>query len=129
MVNCSNILRVKHLPPILERKWNTIYLVETSNTTCDAFVIGNSSNECRKIIGNNNGSGDFVFSEIPNGIVNGINSVFTIGFNTYIPETLQVFVNGVLQKITQDYTVSGINIMFNFSPQTGETLLINYKLQ
>jgi len=40
----------------------------------------------------------------PTGSVNGVNMVFTLG--TFLPTTLEVYVNGVLQNPGVDYTLS-----------------------
>lgn len=70
-----------------------------------------------------------VFNEVPFGDVNGANAIFTSQFN-FIPETLSVFLNGMLQKIISDYNTS-LNNTINLvnSPESTEHILINYTKQ
>jgi hypothetical protein len=68
----------------------------------------------------------FVFGEVPTGLINGSNAVFTIA-NQCIPESLTVEVNGLRQKLANDYTVSGgLTITFLVSPVVGDLILVNY---
>jgi hypothetical protein len=57
----------------------------------------------------------FVYAEIPAGIVNGINPVFT-SINSFIPATLIVYVNGLRQTIINDYITAGNNTITFVSP-------------
>lgn len=68
----------------------------------------------------------FVFNESPSGLINGINATFSTA-NQFIPESLTIEVNGLRQKLVNDYTVSGgLNINFLISPQIGDSILVNY---
>lgn len=67
-----------------------------------------------------------VFNEIPTGAVNGSNVTFT-SLNSFLIETLEVFVNGVKQTKILDYITSGNStITLLFSLDTGESIHINY---
>ena len=67
-----------------------------------------------------------IINEVPNGLINGSNATFTTDFN-FVSGTVQLFLNGALQKIIDDYQVIGNNtILLNTSPMSGENLLINY---
>ena len=67
-----------------------------------------------------------IINEVPNGLINGSNATFTTNFN-FTSGTVQLFLNGTLQKIINDYQVIGNNtILLNISPMSGENLLINY---
>jgi hypothetical protein len=73
-------------------------------------------------------AGNFVIGETPSGTINGSNATFTTA-SGFVPESVQVFVNGVSQTNTVDYTTSGVNtIIFNFSPVNGDYIRVNYKL-
>jgi hypothetical protein len=65
----------------------------------------------------------FVFNEVPSptAIVNN----FTIAF-TPVANTIQVFINGLLQKPTTDYTVSGTTIIFVNFPLLTDEILCHY---
>jgi hypothetical protein len=73
-------------------------------------------------------SGSFVIGETPSGLVNGSNAIFQSLF-PFTPESLQVFVNGVSQALTIDYTTSGTQtINLSVSPILGDIIRINYKI-
>lgn len=65
----------------------------------------------------------FVFNEVPSptAIVNN----FTIAF-TPVANTVQVFINGLLQKPTTDYTVSGTTITFINFPLLTDEIMCHY---
>lgn len=65
-------------------------------------------------------------NEVPSGTVNGTNTDFTIA-NTPVTGTLRVYVNGVRQKVTDDYTLSGTTITFVSAPLTDSKLLVDYE--
>lgn len=68
----------------------------------------------------------FVNNDVPINIINGINNVFNTSFN-FIPESVEVFLNGIKQKIITDYQIINNNtITLNTSPNVGENILINY---
>lgn len=74
----------------------------------------------------NIGGGGVIYGETPSGTIDGSNATFTSQFD-FIISSLQVFLNGIRLKQTNDYTTSGTNtILLNTSPTTGELLLINY---
>lgn len=71
-------------------------------------------------------SSDIVMGEIPTGLINGANATFT-SLSPFIPEKLIVERNGITQRKNIDYTTTGNNtINLTFSPDTGESILINY---
>ena len=72
-------------------------------------------------------SSSFVYNEVPSGTVNSSNDTFTLA-NTPETNTLQLFRNGVLQKETEDYTLSTATITFVTPPTTGSILLASYQL-
>jgi len=72
-------------------------------------------------------SSSFVYNEVPSGTVNSSNDTFTLA-NTPETNTLQLFRNGLLQKETEDYTLSTATITFVTPPTTGSILLASYQL-
>lgn len=66
-----------------------------------------------------------VSNEVPSGVINGANAVFTLA---HIPAagTLQVYLNGLLQTLTTDYSLSGKTITFVRAPASGGSLTANY---
>jgi len=66
--------------------------------------------------------------ETPAGAVNGINATFITAFD-FVPETVQVFLNGLALTKPGDYqTVGNDTILFAVSPLTGEQVRVNYFL-
>lgn len=73
-------------------------------------------------------SGTFVIGENPNGVINGSNAIFTTD-NPFVPESVQVFINGINQVNGEDYFTTGSNtINMNVSPIVGDRIRINYKI-
>lgn len=66
-----------------------------------------------------------IIGEVPLGDINGINAIFIIS-NNLIPNSEKIYVNGNRQKKPDDYNISGQNITFTFSPQSTESILIDY---
>jgi hypothetical protein len=95
-----------------------------------------ASGDCVHVDGSSGPCGDssttpsFVDGDSPAGIVDGGNASFTL---TSIPNpasSLAVYRNGLLQKLTQDYTFTGRTVTFVVAavPQPGDTLLASYRL-
>lgn len=69
---------------------------------------------------------DFIYDEIPVGLINGVNASFISLFD-FIPETVEVFLNGIKQIRVTDFNTSGSRyISLSFSPNINETISINY---
>lgn len=68
-----------------------------------------------------------VINETPTGTINGTNDTFSTAYN-FISGTTEVYLNGVLQIISVNYTEGSGQIIFNagFEPYTGDYLTINY---
>jgi hypothetical protein len=67
-----------------------------------------------------------VFNEVPGGIQNGLNQVFTLAF-TYQMGSTQVFRNGLRQKLGSGYTESAARqITFSDAPLAGEEITVDY---
>lgn len=67
----------------------------------------------------------YVNNEVPTGSVNGVNVTFTLA-NTPVTGSVQVFLNGVRQKVTTDYTVATATITFVSAPSTGDDVTVVY---
>lgn len=71
-------------------------------------------------------SGRFIFDETPTGAINGSNATFTSLFD-FIPESVVVLVNGVVQRRIADFNTSGTRtITLTASPGIGEAVKLNY---
>ncbi len=67
-----------------------------------------------------------VSGETPTGTINGSNATFTIA-HTPVSGSVSVFLNGLMERPTTDWTISGSTITMIDIPQTGSNLLINYQ--
>jgi hypothetical protein len=77
-------------------------------------------------VGGGGGSGNLIYGEVPVGTVNGVNKAFTTA-HTYRPNQLSVFLNGVRQRRTNDYTETSNNsFSFVVAPASGDILSIDY---
>ena len=69
--------------------------------------------------------------EIPTGLVNGTNNTFTLAFTPNASYPVDVFNNGLMLTVSQDYTISGNTITFlsgtiSAVPQAGDLLQVKY---
>jgi hypothetical protein len=71
----------------------------------------------------------FVDGEIPSGVVNGINLIFTLENVPNPTSSLQLFRNGVLLRADVDYIISGTNVTFTTAaiPQSGDSIVVSYR--
>jgi alpha-tubulin suppressor-like RCC1 family protein len=69
----------------------------------------------------------FVTREIPSGLINGSNRVYTLA-NPIVTGSEQVFLNGLLQDpgASDTYTIVGTTITFNTAPLTGDEIHVSY---
>lgn len=73
------------------------------------------------------GGPTFNDDETPTGLINSANVTYTLA-NTPSPvSSLQLYRNGVLQRRTVDYTISGLTITMTTAPQTGDSLKAWYR--
>jgi hypothetical protein len=71
-------------------------------------------------------SGTLIYGEVPAGTLNGINKVFTTA-SAYRANLLSVFLNGVRQRRTNDYTETTNNsFTFVVAPVSGDILSVDY---
>lgn len=75
---------------------------------------------------------DFVFNEVPAGVVNGSNDVFSLSRAAAPRRSLHLYRNGLLQKrgATEDFIfISAATIKFNTgcAPRSGDLLLASYQ--
>lgn len=70
-------------------------------------------------------TGPQAVSETPTGSVNGVNTVFGLTAEP-VGEKILLFVNGVFQTETQDYSVDGQTITMSYAPTTGDVVRVFY---
>ena len=96
-------------------------------------VIGNPS-DCVFVDGTSGPCGGssplFSDGEVPGGTIDGNNTTFTLANPPSPAASLALFRNGIAQKATFDYTLTGSSIQFltGAVPQPGDTLLAWYRL-
>ena len=74
-------------------------------------------------------AGSFVDGELPVGAINGSNRDFVLAQAPNPVPSLLLYRNGLLQKRTLDYTISGGNLTFvpAATPQNGDVLIASYR--
>ena len=128
--NELNIVEIEKTEPLVSLDVNNVdtFNIEVQETL---ILIDNPTPELVITEISNTGisqidTSNIITGEVPSGSVNGINATFTSSFS-FVPSSLEVFLNGLRQKILDDYNTSGTNtILFNVSPTISETILINY---
>ena len=104
----------------------------TGEERLDAYAIKNIPDNKGKWFGlaNDSGgggtSGEWSINEVPSGIINGSNTIFTTAHN-FVSGTTQIYWNGLRQIITYSYSETGANqITFTDAPRSGTILMIDY---
>ncbi len=71
----------------------------------------------------------FVDAETPAGSIDGVNRVFTLSQIPFPASSVHLYRNGILQKASVDYTVSGSVVTFevNSTPQIGDLMSVSYR--
>lgn len=97
-----------------------------SGNASDCLHVDGSSGTC-----GGSGSGvSFMDGDSPAGVVNGANTIFNLSQTPNPPTSLTLYRNGILQKASQDYTLTGSTVAFVAAdaPQPGDTLLASYRV-
>lgn len=68
----------------------------------------------------------FADKEVPSGLINSINTSYTLA-NTPTTGSDHVFLNGILQDDSSDYSITGAVITFTIAPKTGDKLVVTYR--
>jgi len=67
-----------------------------------------------------------VYSEIPGGAIDGVNASFVTAA-PFRSDTERLYLNGVRQRRTGDYTVSPPStVIFVLAPRTNDVILVDY---
>jgi hypothetical protein len=107
---------------------NTLGSIDAaSGSPSDCVHVDGSSGAC----GSSGGATpSFMDGDSPAGIVDGSNTTFTLSQTPNPATTLALYRNGILQKVSQDYTLSGSTLLFVTAntPQPGDTLQASYRL-
>lgn len=57
---------------------------------------------------------------------NGVATSLSLSFTPIGSGAVYVFVNGLCQTLTNDYTISGTNVNFTFTPAAASELMVKY---
>jgi hypothetical protein len=93
----------------------------------DCVRVDGSSGPCGT--GGGGVGGSFADAEVPTGTVNGVNTVFTLISTPSPAGSLELFVNGLLQRQGVDYQISGNVVTFFLAsvPVSGDLLVASYR--
>lgn len=64
--------------------------------------------------------------EIPSGVVDGINLVYTLSTTPHSNKAVKIYLNGLMMIQGTHYTVSGSTITFAGAPQLGQIVYADY---
>lgn len=64
--------------------------------------------------------------EVPSGTINGSTTAFTLAFTPVTTNSVSVYLDGVLQIVTTDYSISTATITFTTAPALGQSLIAVY---
>ena len=69
-----------------------------------------------------------LWMDVPAGLVDGSNNIFTLAYAPMPTSALMFYVNGVLQRqgATADYTASGNTVTMNYVPNSGSNIVATY---
>jgi hypothetical protein len=100
-----------------------------AGTLGDCVHVDGTSGPCTAGPAGSSGSPSFADAETPAGLVNGVNTVFTLNYNPNPAASLALYRNGILVKQGFDYTLSGKTITFFTAavPQAGDLLTASYR--
>ncbi len=65
-------------------------------------------------------------NEVPAGVINGVNTIFTLAFTPIAPGILLVAINGAVKVQGVDYTLVGQTITFAVPPPGGAVISVLY---
>jgi hypothetical protein len=65
--------------------------------------------------------------EVPSGTVNGSNVTFTLSFTPDDSASVSVYLNGLSQRVTTDYSITGATLTFVTAPALGQGVFVTYQ--
>lgn len=109
---------------------NTVLLTESDS---GAAIIAQASDPATVILAyeippasTGLGTGLVVYGETPSGAIDGVNATFQ-SLHDFVPESVAVYLNGVRQRLVDDYQTSGTQtVVLSVSPSVGEKVLFDY---
>jgi hypothetical protein len=69
---------------------------------------------------------DIFEQEVPTGLVNGSNTSYTLSSTPHSAKSVRIYLNGIKQLYTTDYSVSGTTVTMVTAPATGQKIEAEY---
>ena len=93
----------------------------------DCIHVDGTSGACGS--GGSSGTG-FVDAEVPGGTLDGVNTTFTLANSPNPASSVAIFRNGMLLRLTGDFTLTGNTIVFvsGAVPQPADSLVASYRI-
>jgi hypothetical protein len=67
-----------------------------------------------------------IIQETPSGSINGSNVTFTLANAPFVTDTATIYLDGIAQIKTTDYSISSSTITMVTAPATGQSLSVSY---
>lgn len=109
----------------------TLFEPALGNPLVDGYILSSTAAGARSWIsppsgGGGGAAGAGVIGEVPTGVIGTTNTVFSLLYS-FIPETLIVYLNGLRQRLTIDFTIVAANqFALTQAPLAGDSLLADY---
>lgn len=100
-------------------------LYRMEEAPADHKIYGRSDSTWVEITSSSSAAIKEVFNETPIGLVNGVNIKFALDTIPVI-NTERLFLNGIRQQKTTDYTIALDTISFSSPPETGDLITVDY---
>jgi hypothetical protein len=139
-IQISDVTGLVNALAVLTQKGPAFALGRTAVINSSGTIDGASGNagDCVHVDGSSGACGGgggggivpaYADAEVPSGIVNGLNQIFTLANVPSPISSVEVYHNGILMEQLLDYTISGGVITFSPStiPQVGDIVLVNYR--
>ena len=108
-----------------ERIDSIAVLYRIPEAPADHKIYGRSDSTWIEITSSGGGVIKEIFNEIPTGLVNGINTEFVLD-TIPVSNTERLFLNGIRQLKSTDYTITLATINFSIAPETGDLVTVDY---
>lgn len=103
------------------------FTMQYAPATGDVLLVDYETTNTTRFI---QGSNSLIVQETPTGTVNGSTTLFTVLQGKYVANTLEVYLNGLQQTKTTDYTETSPGsgtFTFTTAPATGQALRVGYQ--
>lgn len=113
-------------PTSLGTKGTTTTVLHGNASGAPTFAAVSLTADVSGTLPTGNGGRGIEVQETPSGTVNSSNVTFTIANTPVSTASLKVYLDGLLQRQTSDYSLSGTTITFVTAPATGQSVYATY---